>query len=78
MISKPHLFQSPARLLTGIDSRKEIGRYAREYNGNVVLVCTEKAISLEGMLVDILAALSRDNLAYVVFGITREIPAPRT
>ncbi|RYD05900.1 hypothetical protein N752_06560 [Desulforamulus aquiferis] len=64
---KDYLFNTPCKILAGIDTRKTLGKQVKKYAGKVVLICTDKKSQRSGLLVDILESLSRENLAYVIF-----------
>ncbi|MGQ9557368.1 MAG: iron-containing alcohol dehydrogenase [Desulfurispora sp.] len=53
--------------MSGRDARKVLGHEFKKMGCRVVLVCTEKCILNNGLLLDILDALSRENMAFDVF-----------
>lgn len=65
--SQFHSFTSPPKIISGVDSRKSLGAEIKNLGGNVVLVCTHRTVVDEGLHVDILDTLSRNNLAYIIF-----------
>ncbi|MEG6520633.1 iron-containing alcohol dehydrogenase [Desulfotomaculum sp. 1211_IL3151] len=71
-------FTTPTKIISGVDSRKTLGKEVRKLGGNVVFVCTDRGIINTGLLVDILDSLSKENLAYVIYEEVESNPSIET
>lgn len=64
----------PTKIVHGLKSRKLLGKEVKSLGGNVVFVCTDKGIIDSGLVAEIIDALNKDHLAYVIFDETLTSP----